>query len=442
MKHADVKRNLADYLEGDLDLETRAVVDSHLAHCETCARHVREMQQTIQLLRRLPEPETPPMIAADVMRRIRAGETRPGFFERLHGRLVAILEPSFVLPASAMAAAALVVVVLQSPDSLESFGLRMTDGDAVGPRWADSGRTGPTFEASAPLTPRFSDDPGATGSLYSVRDAPPRIHLQLEARPARGHGGRPRVARESMATARVQPESVARMTATLGRESAETRAHGPTSAAAAEDGAGFAAVRAEPALPLETTGPFLSDAAVSRSTEGGLAGGLLGSLSAEERRAADRLLRSAPAKSLHSPRARASRRPDGAAGAGAGVGAQHARARIASAAAGSVSDAGAATARIPIRGDADARDVWLARALESPIDFARFIADKTLAEQELWVAQLARRAEARGLLDEVLRSLERSGDATASWLADDFESQALRLRDRSGDSAARPSADR
>lgn len=115
MHHGEVKKKLPDYLEGELDGAARARVDAHLAVCEDCAVEIAELEQTIRLLRGLPEPETPPMIAANVMRRIRTGETRPGFFERVRRRVTSVLEPSFMLPASAIAAAALVVVVVQDP---------------------------------------------------------------------------------------------------------------------------------------------------------------------------------------------------------------------------------------------------------------------------------------------------------------------------------------
>jgi hypothetical protein len=115
VNHADVELRLADYLEGDLPLDDRALVDAHLDQCEPCSREVAEMQQTISLLRMLPEPEIPPMIAGNVMRRIRAGEGRPGLFARVGRGIAAVFEPSFVLPASAAAVAALVMVVLQDP---------------------------------------------------------------------------------------------------------------------------------------------------------------------------------------------------------------------------------------------------------------------------------------------------------------------------------------
>lgn len=141
MNHAEVKKNLADYLEGDLSLERRALVDAHLDTCEECALEVTELEQTILILRSMPEPETPPMIAANVMRRIRAGETEAGFFERLRRRVTGILEPSFMLPASAVAAAAFVVVVVQDPSR---FAL---DALTAAPRPAATS----ALEARAPL---------------------------------------------------------------------------------------------------------------------------------------------------------------------------------------------------------------------------------------------------------------------------------------------------
>ncbi len=88
------------------------------------------MQQTIRLLRALPEPETPPMIAANVMRRIRAGETRPSLLERIQRVLGGVLEPSFVLPASAIAVAALVIV--RDPGGRTPVGLVRLAGAAGG----------------------------------------------------------------------------------------------------------------------------------------------------------------------------------------------------------------------------------------------------------------------------------------------------------------------
>jgi hypothetical protein len=91
-------------------------------------------------------------------------------------------------------------------------------------------------------------------------------------------------------------------------------------------------------------------------------------------------------------------------------------------------------------GGEDPRDVWLARGLDRPVEFARFVGDKTLAEQELWVSRLAERADARGLFDELVLSLMASGDDAAAWLAKDFSAELERLRERaesSGDASNR-----
>jgi hypothetical protein len=75
-------------------------------------------------------------------------------------------------------------------------------------------------------------------------------------------------------------------------------------------------------------------------------------------------------------------------------------------------------------GGEDPRDAWLARGLESPADFARFLAAKTLAEHELWVSRLAQRAEEQGVLAELVDALRASGDVSAAILSDDFAAHA------------------
>ncbi|HPG28019.1 MAG: zf-HC2 domain-containing protein [Spirochaetaceae bacterium] len=163
MNHREVQKGLADYLEGDLPLSTRARFDAHLEECGECAREVGEMQQTIRLLRAMPDPEPPPMIAADVMRRIRAGETRLGPFQRVMRVLTGVLEPAFVLPASAVAVAALVVMVMQGPSGGARFGL---DGFSVGEESAAVVVT-PSLATAAASSPA-SVHPGVAGAARAT----------------------------------------------------------------------------------------------------------------------------------------------------------------------------------------------------------------------------------------------------------------------------------
>ena len=111
MNHSDVQTRMADYLDGELALDTRAVFDAHLDGCSSCARELSELQQTISLLRSLPAPQTPPDLAENVIARVRAGEGRSAW-QDFSDRVAAWLTPPrLVVPATVLAAAAGVFVV-------------------------------------------------------------------------------------------------------------------------------------------------------------------------------------------------------------------------------------------------------------------------------------------------------------------------------------------
>ena len=362
MNHAVVTEHLADYLEGDLALDLRALVDAHLDTCEICGQEVREMQQTIRLLRALPEPETPPLIAANVMRRIRAGETRPNWLERIQRALGGVLEPSFVLPASAIAVAALVIVVIQGggplSGSLVSQPERMQTSVAQTPLAtvpANPGsrlveEVGRSFGASAARELAVSPAPLSRSSSTAPEDRSDMARLaeplREEMRPTAALAGR-----DPMVATPWQPEQF--------RRGLVPRSEG--------EGSYFGDPVLAQGFASEVSGPAASVPSNRVSDEFGTAAPL-----------------------ALSRRVRAD---------GQGLG-------------------------IDGAGGEDPRDLWLARALEHPADFARYIAGHNLAEQELWVERLSERAQARGLLGELVDALRGAGDAKASWLAADFAAEA------------------
>jgi len=310
-------KNLADYLEGDLSPDERAVVDAHLDNCSECAREVAELEQTVRLLRSLPEPETPPMIAANVMRRIRAGETRPGFFERVRRSVSAVLEPTFMLPASAVAVAAFVVVVVQDP-----------------------GRFGLADEVASPVAER--------AELF--------------------HAGTPLAAAPRPAT----PPSTMGFTAS--------------------------ATAPAPARERDFAVDLDRRAAASDRATGLLAGGPPPTLVSGGMFGRAPLGQAVPVAATVPPSAMGLRAEPGYVPA------------------------------VVHSGGEDPRDGWIALCLERPADFARFLGDKSLAEQELWVGRLADRAESRGLLNELVETLEETSDEIAALLATDFAAEAAQLR--------------
>lgn len=375
MNHAVLTEHLADYLEGDLALDKRALVDAHLDSCETCAQEVREMQQTIRLLRALPQPEVPPMITANVMRRIRAGETQPSFLERIQRMFGGVLEPSFVLPASAVAVAALVVVVIQGGGPLSR-------------------------------------------SLVAEERAEPTVRMDGLETEAAG------LAADADESSRRVEQEVDR---TFGASAVEADAEAPRARARAESPSGSAApTSASASAPMPVEEP-----AVERSS---------GEPAVAMALAARDPMAVSP---WGSPQPRAARSPSaGASGAYFGNGglAQGFASDVSGPATGFADrSSGDVATAVPVTlsrrmagdpglaadaGGEDPRDVWLARALEHPAEFARYIARHNLAEQELWVERLGERAQSRGLLGELIEALRSAGDEKASWLADDFAAQA------------------
>jgi len=391
VNHADIKKHLADYLEGQLQIDKRALVDAHLDSCDACAREVDEMLQTIRLLRTLPEPETPPMIAAKVMRRIRSGESQLGFFARMGRSLGGALESSFVLPASAIAVAALLVSVVQNLG-----GIPTSNGERDPRKFSseDGQSFGQANSSIASLAP----------SIVGTRGGD-RTRAQRAAGDANGMDFVARVERRAIQSDRMR-----------------------------RSGLGEAA-------PLST---ISSGVRIWIELEGlGLAQGSLSPLSTPQQRQQNSTSLPGPIVASRFPdqwtthfSGGLSRNYSDLASSGTLVVAERSGGGDFVGRSGVWSPAAVAQNQFLMSADIgggaadqnDPRDAWLALGLEDPAGFARYIAGRNLAEQELWAARLSERAEARGLLGEFLQTLRESGDPTAVWVADDFSAQAARAQ--------------
>lgn len=107
------EQQLGPYLEGELPVGAYRRVEQHLEACPDCARELRELRTTLELLRLVPEPLPGPELREAVMDRVAAGRDSGS-------RAVAWLRSlGAPLPAalSAMAATALVVLVVGGPDA-------------------------------------------------------------------------------------------------------------------------------------------------------------------------------------------------------------------------------------------------------------------------------------------------------------------------------------
>jgi len=110
LNHSDVHKRMADYLEGDLSLDRRAVFDAHLDACAECRAEMEELRAISHVLSRLPDVEPPPNLTSDVMRRIRLGEAAPTWGDHFRTLLYELSSPGIAIPVSAMLAAFVLAV--------------------------------------------------------------------------------------------------------------------------------------------------------------------------------------------------------------------------------------------------------------------------------------------------------------------------------------------
>jgi len=194
VNHADVRDRLTEYLEGDLSLDRRALVDAHLDACDACNGELDQLRTTIQLLRSLPDVEPPALLVPDVMRRIRAGEASPSVAARLREFIGELFAPGVAVPAGAMVVAfamALASGKFQILQFVPSFTAESTTTAAIDlpaiPREAQVLATR-AFSGAATHRQAVSPLPGGESPLVVSR--PPTVFQVV---PAATSGAAPRV---------------------------------------------------------------------------------------------------------------------------------------------------------------------------------------------------------------------------------------------------------
>jgi hypothetical protein len=296
---------MADYLEGDLALDRRALFDAHLDECIQCAAEVTEMQDTISLLRALPDPEVPADFSSQIMRRIRSGEGDRSFVDVLRDALDTLFSPKVLYPASV---AMLTVGMLLATGQIE-----------------------------------FVDPTDPSGSS-------PGSKLIVQLAPGSGSSA---IEREQL---------VGALAANPGGASR------PFGAAGGERGFMQVVPIEELVVAQQQTRPPWA-----RPSRSDPLGGAVPVVAGPGRGFDTR-------SSLHMPRPPLS----------------------------------------SAESDLPSPEEWLAELERNPSVFAARLYRLTLAEQELWVRNLARHAAERGDLDAVITALRRSSTADARLLADDF----------------------
>lgn len=109
-----LEQQLGPYLEGELPADACRRVEQHLESCADCARVLRELRATVELLRLVPEPLPAPELRHAVMDRVAAD---PGTRWARTAAWLRNLGAPLPVAVSAVAATALVLVVVGGPDA-------------------------------------------------------------------------------------------------------------------------------------------------------------------------------------------------------------------------------------------------------------------------------------------------------------------------------------
>jgi hypothetical protein len=372
---------MARYLDGDLSLDVRALFDAHLDQCVDCSQELSEMRDTIRLLRGLPSEEPPANFVSDVMARITEGEGQPSLWNRVADQLSEVLTPRFAVPISAVAAG-LTLAVMSGDLSLESLNFEPRSG---GPEVA-----GVTFdtrtETANPAGPSISRVPFRAPDSGSTRVA--TVTAETRARQV----GRARAANELRNTLFAGTNSQGGAGSYLARVASERPNAGS-----------LGPIRRMPS-ESDVASRILFVSGGPSSRPGPYLGPYLGASAA-------------PTIALGSTNF------------------------FVSSSAGDRGVTPVAVSRLnpnAVQGDIKlSPDELRNRELDArlrflevdPPGFAEQHAQAVLAEQELWMREMAIRAEELGDVDRVLSALQGSGDDEALGLAQAFESAVKRNRD-------------
>jgi len=302
---------MADYLEGHLSLEKRALFDAHLDDCSSCLAEIRSMQQTVTLLRSLPAPEVPAGFSESVMQRVHESQNRVPWVESLQEAFRLLLNPRVLAPVSV---GLIALGIIGGTGEVEKALILEVPNGSLATQPLPKGA--PAL-AGIPV-------PGTSQKVATSRVNTPGSSFQI----------------------RVQP--------------------GPVRAPAHET------QHVISPIPLNQFSQFshgfrggiVKDDIFYEPAGGDLAAGRSGVLMV------------------------------------------------------------AAPSRVRAEEKQPSAEEWLARLKRNPGDFASALSSSTLAEQELWIANLARHARERGELPEIIAALRQSPNRRANLLAEDFEAAA------------------
>jgi predicted anti-sigma-YlaC factor YlaD len=84
-----IRKKLSAYQDGEIEAAQKEAIETHMRSCEACRRHYENLQETCQLLMRLPDIEAGANLSLEIIDRVSQAQDSPGiriknqFWQRL-----------------------------------------------------------------------------------------------------------------------------------------------------------------------------------------------------------------------------------------------------------------------------------------------------------------------------------------------------------------------
>jgi anti-sigma factor RsiW len=83
MNHNEIRHMLSEYIDGAVSPEDRTAIEEHLKTCERCSDALKELRQTVAVIRTVEELDPPAFMTQKIMAKVRVEAAKKSWFNRL-----------------------------------------------------------------------------------------------------------------------------------------------------------------------------------------------------------------------------------------------------------------------------------------------------------------------------------------------------------------------
>jgi len=83
MNHNEIRHMLSEYIDGAVSPKDRTAIEEHLKTCERCSEALKELRQTVAVIRTVEELDPPAWMTQKIMAKVRVEAAKKSWFHRL-----------------------------------------------------------------------------------------------------------------------------------------------------------------------------------------------------------------------------------------------------------------------------------------------------------------------------------------------------------------------